>query len=450
MITNKTKQVSDEALLSYFLDGCKGEGDLRIGGEYELFPVEPETGAAIPFSGDRGVGRILERLLEKPDWSPVFEGDALICLLGRDGSNITLEPGAQVELSGAPRKRLRDLATELQRFLRELHYVSRDLKVDFIGMGMQPVSQEKDIPFIKKCRYAIMAPYLQDKGSLAHTMMKETATVQVNLDYTGEADAMDKLKTVMGITSLVSAMFANSPLSGGKPNGFMTRREHVWQDTDPDRCGLLPFVFDREASFQDYLDYALHVPMMLLIREGCCIPMHGIPFRRFWREGVPGIDPVADDWALHLSTLFPEARLKQYIEIRGVDGQAPGMVLSVPAFWKGILYHSDARLAAWEMVQKWSLAERLRLHQDVCRLALKAKVGRSVVLDLASELVRIAAEGLRLQGETDAYLAPLEDLILKQGKCPAEVVLEKWDRWKPNVSRLVRYASYFQSAVQNS
>jgi len=439
--------VNEEDLLRYFHDGCKDAGNLRVGGEYELFPVDPRTGAATPYLGDRGVGRILEEMLKRPDWSPVCEGDALICLLGTDGSNITLEPGGQVELSGAPKERLGELAEELQRFLGELHHISRDFKVDFIGMGMHPVSREKDIPFIDKCRYAVMAPYLQEKGSLAHTMMKETATVQVNFDYTSEADAMEKLRTVMGITSLVSAMFANSPLSGGKANGFMTRREHVWQYTDPDRCGLISFVFDREASFQDYLDYALDVPMMLVIRNGCCIPMHGIPFRRFWREGIQGVDPVADDWALHLSTLFPEVRLKQYIEIRGVDGQAPGMVLSVPAFWKGILYHPDARQAAWEMVQAWSFPERLKLHEDICRVALKAKVRRTAVLDLARELVRIAAEGLRLQGESEETLPPLEDLILKQGKCPAEILLEKWDRWKPDVSRLVRYASYFQSPL---
>ncbi len=444
MNTSDTDRIGYEDLLLYFQQGSKPADDLRIGGEYELFGVDPRTGIAAPYLGESGVQVILNRMLEEPNWSPYCEEEYLICLLGEDTSSITLEPGAQVELSGAPKKSLHELSDELARFIKEVYSASHDLGIDFIGIGMHPISREEEIPFVNKCRYEILAPYLKEKGRLAYSMMKETATVQANLDYTDEEDALDKLRTSMGITSLVSALFANSPLSGGKPNGFMTRREHVWHHTDPERCGLYSFVFEKEASFEDYLRYALNVPMIFVIRESRWIPMHGIPFGDFLEKGARGLYAVMDDWTLHLSTLFPEVRLKQYIEVRGVDAQAPGLALSVPALWKGILYDDEARSAAWEMVRDWSFDERLELHADVCRLGLKAEVRGKAILGMAQELFRIAREGLRCQGEDDSLMEPLGELILKQGRTPAEVLLEKWEEWHHDIPRLIRYCSYFQ------
>jgi glutamate--cysteine ligase len=438
------ERIGHDDLLQYFQQGNKQADQLRIGGEFELFGVESETGVAVPFAGEKGIRLIMERMLENPKWSPLCEENQLICLLGNDDSNITIEPGAQIELSGAPKRTLDEVSRELAGFLEELHSVSHDLGRDFIGIGMHPVSRQEDIPFVNKCRYEIMAPYLKEKGTLSHNMMKETATVQVNLDYTSEQDAMDKLRTSMGITSLVSAMFANSPLSGGKPNGFLTRREHVWHHTDPDRCGLYSFVFDEGASFKDYLRYALEVPMIFIVRDGRCIAMHGIPFSDFLEKGSQGFYAVMDDWTLHLSTLFPEVRLKQYIEVRGVDAQAPGLVLTVPALWKGILYDDEARSAAWEMVRDWSFDERLELHSDICRLGLKAEVRGKTILGMAQELFRISREGLRRQGEDVSLMEPLEELILKQGRTPAEVLLEKWEEWHHDIQRLIRYCSYFR------
>jgi glutamate--cysteine ligase len=269
--------------------------------------------------------------------------------------------------------------------------------------------------------------------------------VQVNLDYTGEQEALDKLRTAMGITSLVSAIFANSPLSNGKPNGFQTRREHVWLHTDPDRCGLLPFVFEEGACFEDYVRYALKVPMMFVVRENNWIPMKGIAFGDFLEKGASGLHATRVDWELHLSTLFPEVRLKQYIEIRGADAQASGMVLAVPALWVGILYDRDARQAAWELVRDWKMAERFELHQDICRLGLNARLRGTAILGMAQELVRIALEGLRRQGEDLAMMESLKELILKQGRTPADLLLQKWEAWGHDVKKLVRYCSYFQN-----
>ena len=444
MKTCDAMRIEYKDLLQYFHEGCKPHNALRIGGEYELFGVDPETCLAVPYSGEKGIRLILERMLEDPKWSPFCEENQLICLLGKDESNITIEPGAQIELSGAPKENLKDVSRELVEFLEQLHAVSHDLGNDFIGIGMHPLSREEEIPFVNKCRYEIMAPYLKEKGALAHSMMKETATVQVNLDYTDEQDALEKLRVSMGITSLVSALFANSPLSGGKPNGFLTRREHVWLHTDPDRCGLLPFVFEQGACFEDYLRYALHVPMMFVVREGRWIPMKGLRFGDYLEKGAAGLHATKSDWELHMSTLFPEVRLKQYIEIRGADAQAPGMVLAVPALWVGILYDQGARQAAWELVRDWNMAERFELHKDICRLGLRAEVRGKVILGMAQELVRIAREGLRRQGENLNLMEPLEELILKQGRTPAEVLLQKWEEWGHDIGKLVRYSSYFQ------
>ena len=443
MSPSLSNRVTYKDLVAYFHEGSKTGGNRRIGTEYELFGVDPHTCAAVPFNGARGIEMIMRRMLENPGWSPVCEEDRLICLVSEENSSVTIEPGAQIELSGAPLKDLREISEELKDYLSLLHSVTRDLEIDFIGIGMHPVSREEEIPFVDKCRYEIMAPYLKEKGALAHAMMKETATVQVNLDYTDEQDAMDILRTAMGITSLVSAIFANSPLSGGKPNGFLSRREHVWLHTDPDRCGLLPFVFKEDAAFEDYLNYSLKVPMMFVVREGEWIPMNGIPFGDYLEKGRHGLTPTKEDWNLHQSTLFPEVRLKQYIELRGADAQSPGMVLAVPAFWKGILYDKGARRAAWEIVRDWSFSERLELHKNVCRLGLNAEVRGRTILGAAQELVRIAKEGLLLQGDETTYMEPLEEMILKKGKSPAEVLLDKWDGWHQDVRKLVRYCSYF-------
>ncbi|NOY53986.1 MAG: glutamate--cysteine ligase [Deltaproteobacteria bacterium] len=447
MVVTESRRITLDDLSRYFREGCKDPARLSIGGEFELLGVDPDSARAVGYNGVPGVHLILDRLLEEPQWGPQCEGGELICLLGANGSNITLEPGGQLELSGKPSPGLGGVRDELSSYVTQLRRVTEDLAVDFIGAGMHPVSRADEIPFVNKCRYGIMAPYLEKQGRLAHTMMKETATVQVNLDYTSEEDAMEKFRTAMGITSIVSAMYANSPLSGGRPNGFMTMREHVWMHTDPDRCGLLPFAFGEDAAFEDYLHYALAVPMLFIIREGEWIPMKGIPFGEYLKKGVEGFHAIREDWDLHQSTLFPEVRLKQYLEIRGVDGQAPGMVITVPAFWMGILYDDGARKAAWELVRDWSFSERRQLHASVCRLGLHAKIRGTLLLDLARELVRIAREGLSRLGEEVQLLGPLEELILGAGKCPAEVLLEKWDQSGHDLHRLVKESSFFQSSL---
>ncbi len=447
MESTESPRVTREDFVRYFREGCKDPGHLSIGGEFELFGVDPDSARAIGYNGVPGIHLIMDRLLEAPQWDPQCEGGELICLLGEDGSNITLEPGGQLELSGAPRPGLAGVREELSAYTAQLRRITEDLSIDFIGIGMHPVSRAEEIPFVNKCRYAIMSPYLQEKGRLAHTMMKETATVQVNLDYTSEEDAMEKFRTAMGITSIVSALYANSPLSGGRPNGFLTMREHVWMHTDPDRCGLLPFAFQEDASFEDYLHYSLRVPMMFIIRDGEWIPMQGIPFGEYLEKGYAGFHATREDWELHQSTLFPEVRLKQYLEIRGVDGQAPWMVMTVPAFWTGILYDEGARRAAWELVRKWSFSERQELHEAVCRRGLHAEIRGVSLLDLARELVRIAREGLTRRGEAVELLAPLERLILNEGKCPAEILLENWERSHHDLNRLVKDCSFFHASL---
>jgi len=354
-----------------------------------------------------------------------------------------------VELSGQQCPTLHCTEKELAGHVRELLIVGEELGVVFLGLGAQPVSTLDDIGWVPKQRYRIMREYMPTVGALGHYMMKSTATVQANIDYADEADAMLKMRVGMGTAPLLAAMFANSPFQGARLTDRSTFRSHVWSDVDKARCGLLPFVFRADASFADYVAWALDVPLYFVLRDGRYVTeATGMPFRRFLEGGLEGERATLDDWNLHLTTLFPEVRLKGYIEFRACDGQAPAMVLAIPALVKGLCYDADALRAAWELVRPWRLEERLQLQDDVTRRALDAEVRGTRVLDLARELVAIAHEGLRRQARLDdfgrdesRYLAPLEAL-LADGDCPAAVLVRRWKGpWAQRVERLVAHTA---------
>jgi glutamate--cysteine ligase len=286
-------------------------------------------------------------------------------------------------------------------------------------------------------------------GTLGQRMMKQTATVQVNIDYASERDAMTKMRVGMGIAPLLTAMFANSPISDGRLNGYMSFRGHIWTDTDPARCGLLPFVFNERCGFSDYVEYALDVPMYFLVRDGRWTDMTALTFRRFWTEGFQGERATVADWDAHLTTLFPEFRLKRYIEARSIDSQPPELMLAAPAIVKGIFYTDDCLSAAWDIVKRWSWEQRQALYHAVHRQALRARVGGIEVRELARELVDIAEAGLQQQalfnaaGESEAlYLEQLRDQV-RRGRCPADFVIDRWNsNWDRDVTRLVAGAAY--------
>src|SRR5689334_16445528 len=369
----------------------------RIGTEYEKVGVERATGKAARFSGRNGIEAVLRALADRFGWEPKEE-DGRVVALARGGASITLEPGAQLELSGEQCPTIHCTEKELATHVREVVTVGRDLGIAFLGLGMQPVSHLDEIEWVPKQRYRIMGPYMTRVGTLGQRMMKQTATVQANIDYADERDAMLKMRVGMGIAPLVNAMFANSSVSEGDLNGYLSYRGHIWTDTDNARCGLLPFVFREGASFADYVEWALDVPLYFILRDGRYLTdVTGVPFRRFLAEGSGPHRATLDDWNLHLTTLFPEVRLKGYIEFRSADSQMPAYMLGLPALVKGICYTDDCLDAAWDLVKRWSFEERLAIYRDVHREALQARARTIRILELARELFAIAEEGLRRQ-----------------------------------------------------
>jgi len=437
-----------DQLVEYFDAACKPRDRWGIGTEYEKVAVWAATGQAVPFTG--GIEEVLRRLADRYPWEPVPEDGRIIALRGADAS-ITLEPGGQLELSGRVCDSLHCTRKEFANHVAEIVSVAADLGIAFLGLGMQPCSSLEAIEWVPKRRYAIMGPYMLRVGTLGQRMMKQTATVQMNLDYASERDAMLKLRTGMGIGSLLTAMFANSPISDGGLNGFLSYRAHIWTDTDPARCGLLPFVFRATAGFADYVDYALDVPMYFIVRGDRWTDMTAYTFRRFWEEGCAGERATLEDWNAHLTTLFPEARLKRYLEIRSIDSQPPELMLAAPAMAKGLFYDAECLDAAWDLVKGWTWEERLELYQAAPRAALRARVRGVEVREYAWELLRIAEVGLDRQrpadGESEAmYLERLRDLV-RSGRCPADLLVEKWTgSWDRNVARLVEGTTYHAAA----
>ncbi len=437
-----------EELEAYFHDAGKPRDRWRVGTEYEKVGIERSTGKAIPYLGPRGVERILRELIDRYGWEPE-EQEGHIIALARDKAQVTLEPGGQIELSGEPCDSIHCTHGEFTQHIRELVEVAEPLGVVFLGLGMQPVSRLSEIEWVPKKRYRIMGPYMRKVGKLGQRMMKQTATVQANIDYLDEKDAMAKFRTGMGLAPILIGMFANSPISEGRLNGYRSFREHIWTDTDKNRSGLLSFAFSPDVSFAHYVEYALDVPMYFIIRHHDYVDMTGTTFRQFLDYGHQGERATIEDWGDHLTTLFPETRIKRYIEIRSVDSQPPDLMPALSALIKGAFYDPDCLQAAWDLVKGWSFDERMQIYLDSHKDALAARVRRYAIVDLARELLQIGWEGLHRQRALNAqgqdetiYLMPLKNL-LDQGKCPADLLVEKWEgELDHDVRKLISYSAY--------
>ncbi len=423
---------SEKELAHYFQGYAKSRQAFRVGIEVEILAVNRSTGKALSYAGEPGIQAILEWMARERRYEPIREAGN-ITALRRGGQMITLEPGGQIELSAPPTESVFEIQEQVTAFFEELRGVRQALPgIEFLAAGIQPYSTNTEISWVPKERYAIMADYLKARGTRSHDMMKRTATNQVNLDYTSEAHAMSSLRVVLGITSIVSAMFANSAFSEGKWNGFVSERVDIWNHTDPARTGMLWDFFREGCSFQDYVDYLLEMPMMFLVRDGKWIAVPGITFRRFIRDGFAGHRATLADFELHLSTAFPEARFKQYLEIRGADGLPPALIPSLAAFWKGILYDEPTREQAWELIAYASLEEHQQLRADVARQGLQARLGNRPVFELAQELVRLACISLGRQkkdpsqGDECIYLDRIRERILGPGLSPAESFRRQW------------------------
>jgi glutamate--cysteine ligase len=437
-----------DQLEEYFHAAGKPRERWRVGTEYEKVGIDRSSGKAIPYSGPRGVESILKRLIDRFGWEPE-EQDGHIIALSRDNAQITLEPGGQIELSGEPCDSIHCTYAEFTQHIRELLEVSEPLDVVFLGLGMQPVSRLDEIEWVPKKRYRIMGPYMPKVGRLGQRMMKQTATVQANIDYRDEKDAMAKFRTGMGLTPIFISMFANSPICDGQLNGYRSYREHIWTDTDKNRSGMLKFAFSPDVSFAHYVEYALDVPMYFIIRNKNYIDMTGTTFRQFLAYGCNGERATLEDWHDHLTTLFPETRIKRYIEVRSADSQPPELMPALSAIVKGAFYESDCLDAAWDLVKDWTWDERMQVYLDSHRDALAARIRRYSLLDLSKELLQIALEGLRRQkmfnalGEDETiYLEPL-DKLLALGKCPADLLIEKWQgELDQDIRKLIAYSAY--------
>jgi len=419
---------SVEDLVAHFRASVTPPQRRRVGSEQEKIGLCRATLAPIGYE-DGGVRELLERHLDR-GWSGIYDGDHIIAL-ERGETLITLEPGAQLELSGAPLESIHDFADELRLHLDELLDLSEPMGITWIALGYHPVAFLDDLSWVPKLRYHVMRPYLIQKGARAHEMMKLTATVQANYDFASEEEAVLMMRAAMGVTSIVTALFANSPLRAGR-EGYVSARAAAWLETDPDRCGLLPFVFDPGFSFRRYVEWALDVPMFFVKRCSQYLPAGGASFRRFLAEGLHGHHATQADWETHLTTLFPEVRFKHYVEVRGADSGPNWLTLAVPALWKGLLYDADALRATDALTRGWTMAEREQLRREVPTAGLRARVGARVILDLGREILAIAREGLRRQGRRDAagrdeaqYLDPIDELAA-DGRCPADLVLDAW------------------------
>jgi glutamate--cysteine ligase len=440
-----------EDLIRYFASGAKPREQWRVGTEYEKVLVSVRDGRALPFSGPNGVEEIMRRLIDRYGYEANDENGRIISLEG-ERAPITIEPGGQIELSGEQCETIHCAHKEFSQHAQQLLEIGHQIGATVLGLGIQPVSRIDEIELLPKERYHIMYPYMARKGRLGQRMMKQTAGVQANLDFSDEADAIRKLRVSMGIVPLLYAAFANSAISDGSLNGYHSFRGHIWTDTDPDRSGVPAFVFREDAGFEDYADYALDVPMYFLIRDhhyvNLTIPP-GITFRQYMERGWNGQRATIEDWAHHLTTLFPEARLKKYVEVRTPDSQPPALMLALPALLKGILYDNDCMEAAWDLVKRWSYPERLELTAMAHKSGLETRAGQIKFKELALELLNIGSAGLVRQhalnerGEDESiYLLRLTDLV-RSGHSPASLTIENWKgRWNYEIGRLVEGTSY--------
>ncbi|QDH74394.1 glutamate--cysteine ligase [Brevundimonas sp. M20] len=442
-------------LIGAMSKGAKPRAEWRIGAEHEKFGFDRSTLRRPTYEGPNGIKAMLDGLT-RFGWDKVYEGDNVIALERKNSegmtASISLEPGGQFELSGAPLRDVHDICNETGQHLMEVKSVADQLNLGFLGTGFDPMWTREDVPVMPKGRYGIMRAYMPKKGSLGLDMMLRTCTIQSNLDFESEADMVEKFRVSLALQPIATALFANSPFTDGKPNGFLTARANVWTDTDPDRTGMLDFVFQDGFGFERYADYALDVPMYFAKRGGRYIDLSGRSFRKFMDgrlDDLPGELATIKDWNDHLTTLFPEVRLKAYLEMRGADGGPWSRICALQALWAGVLYDAPSQAAAWDLVKHWDIADHERLRRDVTRLGLRAEVGGRAVRDIAVDLVAIAKQGLKNRarfsgGMVDerGYLSELED-IADSGITPAERLLELYNGdWQGDLTRLYRDFAY--------
>ena len=440
-----------EQLAEYLASGCKPKADWRIGTEHEKFGYVKGTYAPLPYDGPCSIKAMLEGLRDAHDWAPVYEGDAIIGVT-KDGANVSLEPGGQLELSGAPLETIHQTCDEVNDHLRDVKGIADRIGAGFIGLGAAPIWKYEEMPVMPKGRYRLMTSYMDKVGTMGKSMMYRTCTVQVNLDFASEADMVKKLRVALALQPVATALFANSPFFDGKPNGHRSWRSRIWRDLDASRTGMLPFVFEEGMGFERYVQYALDVPMYFVYRDGKYINALGQSFRDFLKgqlPALPGETPTLSDWADHLTTAFPEARIKKYMEMRGADGGPWRRLCALPAFWVGLMYDQGALDAAWDIAKGWDHETREALRVAASEKALAAEVNGIKMHDLAREVLALSEAGLKARAKVGAgglvpdethFLNALKESV-ESGKTPADELLEHYHGdWNGDLSKI--YGSY--------
>jgi glutamate--cysteine ligase len=425
-----------DELVDWLAQGAKPKSAFRIGTEHEKFVFTREDHRPVPYESRRGIRALLEGMEHLLGWQPIMEGEHIIGLSDVTGGGaISLEPGGQFELSGAQVETVHQTSSELMAHLAQVREVAAPLHIGFLGLGMTPNWTRAEIPKMPKGRYKIMTAYMPKVGTLGLDMMYRTCTVQTNLDFSSEADMVKKLRVSIALQPIATALFANSPFTEGKPNGFLSFRAEIWRHTDPNRTGMLPWVFENGMGFERWVDYALDVPMYFVKHGDEYVDVAGQSFRDLIAgklPGMPGASATISDWANHLSTTFPEVRLKRYLEMRGADSGPLPSLLALPAFWAGILYDDASLDAAWDLVKGWTAEERQQLRDEVPKAGLAATVRGRTVFEIANDALRLAHAGLARRKRFDVaghdethYLEPLQDRLAR-GMTPAEELLEKF------------------------
>ncbi len=440
-----------QQLIDYIASGSRPRSEWTIGTEHEKFVYCVDSNKPVPYEGERSIKAILVALQKEFDWEPIMEGEYIIGLK-KDGQSVTLEPGGQLELSGAMLKTLHQTCAESTSHLRQAQAVSEKLGINYIGMGFNANTKREDVPTMPKGRYNIMRNYMPKKGNLGLDMMLRTCTIQVNLDYSSEADMVKKFRVSLALQPLATAIFAASPFTEGKPNGFQSYRSHIWTDTDPDRCGILPFVFEEGMGFEAYVDHVLNVPMYFVNRNGIYHDVSGKSFKDFMNgklEGFEGELPTIDDWEDQMSTLFPEVRLKKFLEMRGADGGTWSKICALPALWVGLFYDQTSLDMAWDMVKDWTHEEHQHLRDNVPRDALNVPFRNGTTQDLAMQMLKISAAGLERRGQFNnsgederVFLNSLFQTV-ESGKTTAQLMLDAYyGSWNQDISKVFTDCSF--------
>lgn len=430
-----------EDLAQYLSSGCKPQEEWRIGTEHEKFPFYSDGNRPVPYGGEDGIRALLEGMQQELGWDPIIDAGHIIGLVHPTGQGaISLEPGGQFELSGAPLETIHQTCREGNAHLAQLREIAEPLGIRFLGLGASPKWTLAETPRMPKSRYDIMTAYMPTVGSQGLDMMYRTCTIQVNLDFASEADMRRKMQVSMKLQPLATALFANSPFTEGRPNGFQTWRADIWRDTDNRRAGLLPFVFNDRFGFADYVEWALDVPMYFIVRDGRYHDMTNVTFRQFLSgEGAAGIanrEPTMGDWTNHLSTLFPDVRLKRFLEMRGADGGPWRRICALPAFWVGLLYDAQALDDAESLTRDWTFRELNELRDAVPRQGLDTVFRNTNLRELGKEVLGIARNGLLNRGKLNPdgfdethFLAPLEEVAARGTTSAQEMVDDFYTRW---------------------